>query len=155
MGAAGDGEADAGARRQYQWPDQQQLQSRRQAVGLQGQPGKHAAKAQVVGLGKCVEAAVDIGKAQKANGARKEEDGAEDQKFWVSQARNAFMAFALYLFEKYDDDQKIGFPFSKPPSLGAIYRLSSGDGQSELKPFLKDLAPLPGRGFVAGVRLFF
>ncbi|NOT90024.1 MAG: type IV secretory system conjugative DNA transfer family protein [Lysobacter sp.] len=70
-------------------------------------------------------------------------DGAEDQKFWVSQARNAFMAFTLYLFEKYDDDQKIGFPFSKPPSLGAIYRLSSGDGQSELKPFLKDLAQRP------------
>ena len=70
-------------------------------------------------------------------------DGAEDQKFWVSQARNAFMAFTLYLFEKYDDDQKIGFPFSKPPSIGAIYRLSSGDGQSELKPFLKDLAQRP------------
>jgi type IV secretion system protein VirD4 len=70
-------------------------------------------------------------------------DGAEDQKFWVSQARNAFMAFALYLFEKYDDDQKIGFPFSKPPTLGAIYRLSSGDGQSELKPFLKDLSQRP------------
>jgi type IV secretion system protein VirD4 len=70
-------------------------------------------------------------------------DGAEDQKFWVSQARNAFMAFALYLFEKYDDDQKIGFPFAKPPTLGAIYRLSSGDGKSELKPFLKDLAQRP------------
>jgi type IV secretion system protein VirD4 len=70
-------------------------------------------------------------------------DGAEDQKFWVSQARNAFMAFSLYLFEKYDDDEKIGFPFSKKPTLGAIYRLSSGDGQSELKPFLKDLAARP------------
>ena len=70
-------------------------------------------------------------------------DGAEDQKFWVSQARNAFMAFTLYLFEKYDDDQKIGFPFSRPPSLGAVYRLSSGDGQSELKPFLKDLSQRP------------
>lgn len=70
-------------------------------------------------------------------------DGAEDQKFWVSQARNAFMAFSLYLFEKYDDDQKIGFPFSRPPTIGAIYRLSSGDGQSELKPFLKDLSNRP------------
>jgi type IV secretion system protein VirD4 len=70
-------------------------------------------------------------------------DGAEDQKFWVSQARNAFMAFSLYLFEKYEDDEKIGFPFSKKPTLGAIYRLSSGDGQSELKPFLKDLAQRP------------
>jgi type IV secretion system protein VirD4 len=70
-------------------------------------------------------------------------DGAEDQKFWVSQARNAFMAFTLYLFEKYDDDEKIGFPFSKKPTLGAIYRLASGDGQSELKPFLKDLSQRP------------
>jgi len=70
-------------------------------------------------------------------------DGAEDQKFWVSQARNAFMAFALYLFEKYDDDQKIGFPFSKPPTIGAIYRLASGDGKQELKPFLKDLSQRP------------
>jgi type IV secretion system protein VirD4 len=70
-------------------------------------------------------------------------DGAEDQKFWVSQARNAFMAFSLYLFEKFEDDEKIGFPFSKKPTLGAIYRLSSGDGQSELKPFLKDLAQRP------------
>ncbi len=70
-------------------------------------------------------------------------DGAEDQKFWVSQARNAFMAFTLYLFEKFDDDEKIGFPFSKKPTLGAIYRLASGDGQSELKPFLKDLSQRP------------
>ena len=70
-------------------------------------------------------------------------DGAEDQKFWVSQARNAFMAFALFLFEKYDDDQKIGFPFSKKPTIGAIYRLSSGDGKTELKPFLKELAQRP------------
>ncbi|TXI45628.1 MAG: type IV secretory system conjugative DNA transfer family protein [Lysobacter sp.] len=70
-------------------------------------------------------------------------DGAEDQKFWVSQARNAFMAFSLYLFEKFDDDEKIGFPFSKKPTLGAIYRLASGDGQSELKPFLKDLSQRP------------
>jgi type IV secretion system protein VirD4 len=70
-------------------------------------------------------------------------DGAEDQKFWVSQARNAFMAFSLFLFEKFDDDEKIGFPFSKKPTLGAIYRLSSGDGQSELKPFLKELSQRP------------
>ena len=70
-------------------------------------------------------------------------DGAEDQKFWVSQARNAFMALTLFLFEKYDDDQRIGFPFARAPSLGAVYRLSSGDGQSELKPFLKELSQRP------------
>lgn len=66
-------------------------------------------------------------------------DGSDDQKFWVSQARNAFMAFALYLFENFDDERALGFPASTKPTLGGIYRLSSGDG-SELKPYLKQLA---------------
>src|SRR3546814_4961821 len=30
-------------------------------------------------------------------------DGVDEQKFWVSQARNAFMAFSLYLFENWQD----------------------------------------------------
>lgn len=66
-------------------------------------------------------------------------DGAHDQKFWVSQARNAFMAFALYLFENRDDELALGYPLSRYPTLGAIYRLSSGDG-SDLKTFLNALA---------------
>lgn len=66
-------------------------------------------------------------------------DGADDQKFWVSQARNSFLAFALYLFENWDEEQALGFPFSHYPTLGAVYRLSSGDG-SELKPFLQSLS---------------
>jgi type IV secretion system protein VirD4 len=67
-------------------------------------------------------------------------DGSDDQKFWVSQARNAFMAFSLYLFENREDEQKGGFPGSRgAPTLGAIYRLSSGDG-TELKPFLRALS---------------
>lgn len=37
-------------------------------------------------------------------------DGSDDQKFWVSQARNAFMAFALYLFDNWDDERALGFP---------------------------------------------
>ena len=70
-------------------------------------------------------------------------DGADDQKFWVSQARNAFMAFALYLFENHDDERSSGFPAQHgPPTLGAIYRISSGDG-SELKPYLRKLAERP------------
>lgn len=70
-------------------------------------------------------------------------DGADEQKFWVSQARNAFMAFALYLFENRDDEQASGFPAQHgPPTLGAIYRLSSGDG-SELRPYLQRLAQRP------------
>jgi type IV secretion system protein VirD4 len=32
-------------------------------------------------------------------------DVSDDQKFWVSQARNAFMAFSLYLCEKWEDDE--------------------------------------------------
>ncbi len=57
-------------------------------------------------------------------------DGSDDQKFWVSQARNAFMAFSLYLCEKWEDDEKKGWPESvrTKPTLGMIYRLSSGDG---------------------------
>ena len=66
-------------------------------------------------------------------------DGSDDQKFWVSQARNTFMAFALYLFENWEDEQSIGFPGGSPPTLGAIYRLSSGDG-SELRPYLQKLS---------------
>lgn len=71
-------------------------------------------------------------------------DGADDQKFWVSQARNAFMAFALYLYENFDEQQQQGFPteFQHPPTLGRLYRLSSGDG-SDLKRFLQKLATKP------------
>ncbi|MEX1828579.1 type IV secretory system conjugative DNA transfer family protein [Luteibacter sp. CQ10] len=56
-------------------------------------------------------------------------DGSGDQKFWVSQSRNAFMAFALYLFER----------GGETPTLGQIYRLSSGNG-GDLKPYLLELA---------------
>src|SRR5687768_6883181 len=73
-------------------------------------------------------------------------DGSDDQKFWVSQARNAFMAFSLYLFENRDHDQKGGFPTVHAPTLGAIYRLSSGDG-TDLKPYLWSLSQ---RHFLGG-----
>lgn len=73
-------------------------------------------------------------------------DGADDQKFWVSQARNAFMAFSLYLFENQDHEQQHGFPRVQAPTLGVIYRLSSGDG-TELKPYLQALSQ---RGFLSG-----
>ena len=68
-------------------------------------------------------------------------DGADDQKFWVSQARNAFMAFTLFLFEKWDDDEKNSIPLQlrSKPTLGAVYRLSSGDG-SDLKQLYQLLA---------------
>ena len=72
-------------------------------------------------------------------------DGDAGQKFWVSQARNAFMALALYLFERFDQQaaDNIRSESLQFPTLGAIYRLSSGDGQSELKPFLRALSQEP------------
>jgi type IV secretion system protein VirD4 len=69
-------------------------------------------------------------------------DGAAEQKFWVGQARNAFLAFALYLFEAWEEEMRAGFPFARVPTLGAVYRLSAGDG-SELKPYLQDLSRRP------------
>lgn len=61
-------------------------------------------------------------------------DGDDKDKFWVSQARNAFLAFALYMFERHDHD-----PATEKPTLGGILRLSSGNG-NELKPYLHQLA---------------
>ncbi|RZA27600.1 MAG: type IV secretory system conjugative DNA transfer family protein, partial [Proteobacteria bacterium] len=71
-------------------------------------------------------------------------DGSDDQKFWVSQARNAFTAFALFLFENFDEQYRQGYPkeFLSFPTLGGIYRLSSGDG-SDLKTYLKELSKKP------------
>jgi type IV secretion system protein VirD4 len=69
-------------------------------------------------------------------------DADASQKFWVSQARNAFMALALYLFERFDAQatDSIRGESLQFPTLGAVYRLSSGDGNSELKPFLRALS---------------
>jgi len=61
-------------------------------------------------------------------------DGDDKDKFWTSQARNAFLAFTLYLFEQAD-----AVPGSPKPTLGQVLRLSSGDG-TELKPYLQKLA---------------
>ena len=69
-------------------------------------------------------------------------DGEDEQKFWVSQARNAFLALALYLFECRDDALATGFPYATAPTLGAIYRLSSGDG-GDLKTHLSGLMHQP------------
>lgn len=62
-------------------------------------------------------------------------DGDEKDKFWTSQARNAFLAFTLYLFEQADD----GMPVGGPPTLGKVLRLATGDG-GELKPYLQGLS---------------
>jgi len=71
-------------------------------------------------------------------------DGSDGQKFWVSQARNAFTAFTLYLFESFDTERKLKLPFGAQrfPTLGEVYRLSSGDG-SELRTYLQGLTTRP------------
>ena len=74
-------------------------------------------------------------------------DGDDKQKFWVSQARNAFLAFALYLFENFDDQVAIGMPESlyQFPTLGRLFRLSSGDGTA-VREYLQALSRQPFLG---------
>ena len=68
-------------------------------------------------------------------------DGSADQKFWVSQSRNAFLAFTLYQLEQrgYQTSKGLAEHLRVPCTLGAIYRLSSGNG-SDLKEYLQGLA---------------
>ena len=74
-------------------------------------------------------------------------DGVDEQKFWVSQARNAFMAFSLYLFDNLGELRRQDAPAAmlQAPTLGRIFRLSSGDG-SELKDYLRTLSKRPFLG---------
>ena len=61
-------------------------------------------------------------------------DGDDKDKFWTSQARNAFLGFTLYLFE-----QAEAIPVAPTPTLGEVLRLASGDG-TELKPYIQKLS---------------
>ena len=72
-------------------------------------------------------------------------DGSDEQKFWVSQARNAFLAFALYLFDSRDDAMSTGFPGATIPTLGAVYRISCGDG-GDLHSWIVTLSQQPFLG---------
>ena len=67
-------------------------------------------------------------------------DGDDKDKFWTSQARNAFLGFALYLFEHAEANDE-----APTPTLGEVLRLASGDG-GELKPYLQRLARAPFLG---------
>ena len=67
-------------------------------------------------------------------------DGDDKDRFWAGQARNAFLAFALYLFELAD-----ARPASARPTLGAVLRLASGNG-ADLKQHLQALAAAPFLG---------
>lgn len=61
--------------------------------------------------------------------------------FWVGLARNAFIGFALYLFEDHDDAAAHGEPPPRP-SLGGVYRLASG-GDDDAREFVRVLAAQP------------
>lgn len=69
-------------------------------------------------------------------------DGDSKDKFWVAQARNAFLAFSLYLFDSHEYLKKTVPPSMLPKSactLGGLYRLASGDG-TELKEYFTKLS---------------
>lgn len=70
-------------------------------------------------------------------------DVTDEQKFWVSNARNAFLAFALYCFDRYEincqrNPEKDNSDLK--PTLGMIYRLSSGNGKTDLKTSFMELS---------------
>ena len=72
-------------------------------------------------------------------------DGDARNRFWIGQARNAFLAFALYLFDKLDESyEQEGIPLQerKAPTLGEIHRTATGDGE-DLKQYLNGLADEP------------
>jgi Type IV secretory pathway, VirD4 components len=73
------------------------------------------------------------------------DDGGDDQ-FWSAQSRNMFMAFALYACERWDDDEDLGIPVSMRdvPTIGFLYRLSSGNGTGQdLRDFYTHLSKEP------------
>lgn len=72
-------------------------------------------------------------------------DGDSRDKFWVAQARNAFLAFSLYCFDEHE--AMADFPIEGKENelactLGKIYRLSSGNG-TELKEYFTSLSQQP------------
>ena len=72
-------------------------------------------------------------------------DGDSRDKFWVAQARNAFLAFSLYCFDEHEamaDFPVVGKENEPDCTLGKIYRLSSGNG-TELKEYFTSLSQQP------------
>ena len=55
-------------------------------------------------------------------------DGEPQNKFWIGQARNAFLALSMYLFDRQDRFEEFDHGHSYAPTIGMIYRLSLGDG---------------------------
>lgn len=71
-------------------------------------------------------------------------DDRPEQAFWTSHARNAFMAFALYLFDNRDDAMRTAFPaLPAAPTLGALYRLATGEGGAPVRELLACMSAQP------------
>ena len=58
-----------------------------------------------------------------------EGDHSGNQRFFTDQARNAFVALGLCLFERHARDLRLQLPAAQAPTLGQLYRLSIGDGR--------------------------
>ena len=70
-------------------------------------------------------------------------DGDAAQKFWVSQARNAFLALTMFAFDRFTHFNEFGFNGdAEKPSLGQIHRLSVGT-ESDLRSALRSLRDQP------------
>lgn len=71
-------------------------------------------------------------------------EGDGKDKFWISHARNAFLAFTLYLFENHDEERRSKCPpeLMAVPTLGRVHRLSAGNG-SQQKHYLQELSAKP------------
>lgn len=70
-------------------------------------------------------------------------DGDAAQKFWVSQSRNAFLALAMFAFDRFTYFNDFGFNGdAEKPSLGLVYRLSVGT-EADLRSALRSLREQP------------
>lgn len=98
------------------------------------------------------DARVRIGEIQTISAILYPDEQGKDP-FWTSQSRTAFVAFASYMFERWDHMASAGFPGSNGsaiepnddptfPSFERIYNLSTGD-EAELKAYLQKLVKEP------------
>jgi type IV secretion system protein VirD4 len=71
-------------------------------------------------------------------------DGDDRQKFWTSHARNAFLAFSLFLFDRREADRAAGFQ-GACPTLGAVYRIPAATSV-DLRAHLQAMAGEPFLG---------
>ncbi len=66
-------------------------------------------------------------------------------RFWLNQAQNVFLAITLFMFDEKDFNQSMSFfqEHQTTCTMGRLYRLSSGDGISNLKDYFQGMANQP------------